>query len=99
MIKDENLEGEKIEFHAEQQDKKETILRRSERKIKGLIMFEYNEVTKELKPAEFVKQHLTIKYWPPRPEDLITNSRINVKENCVYVQALNEGNALKKVKP
>ena len=53
------------------------------RRIKGLTLFEFNKITKELKPA-------TIKYE-------IGKSKVVYQKDCLYLQALNLNNAKRKL--
>jgi hypothetical protein len=83
----------KIELHAEQQQKKESQFLGSERKIKGLTLWELNTETMEIKPAEFVNTSATL--GSLNAEDLEVRHKVNVKYGCNYLQALNEKNARK----
>lgn len=65
----------------------------SQRRMPGLILFEYDLTTGELRRA------------PSRTEVQLQldgrvrkNSRVDCRELCLYVQALNEENAMRKVR-
>ena len=77
-----------------QQKKHEFTFIGRERKKPGHTMFSYNTVTKEIKvaPLEFSKD---IDF---RTREPIQKPRIVIERNCVYRQALNEKNFIKKLK-
>lgn len=87
----------KIEIAEEREQKKEIKLIGQQRKIPGLILFEYNEKTKVLQRAQFQKENVVITSLSMSPESIKHQHKVVVNENCVYIQALNEKNALKKV--
>ena len=65
----------------------------SQRVIRGLTMFEYDLTTGELNRLSLKKEfELNL--------DLTTSSvsRVDSRDMCLYIQALNEQNALRKVK-
>lgn len=95
-LKDKVLQG--IEIRAEQEKKKELKLISSQRKIRGLILWEYNEVTHILKRAQFKKQDVTITSLDPSAVHLMINNKVEINERCYYVQALNQKNAIKHLK-
>lgn len=68
---------------------KELTLVGSERKIKGLNLFEFNKATGEINHAEYIQN------------DTFTigsagESKVFVRPNCIYIQATNKKNALRK---
>jgi len=77
------------------QDKELTLLA-NERRIKGLRVYEYNRATGEILEAEYIQNDTY---------DVLAGveSKLFVRPNCVYVQALNVKNAqkqaLKKLSP
>lgn len=97
-MKLDNYKEDKIEIQSEQQQKKEIKLIGNQRKIPGLTLFEYDTVSKTLSKAEYKKVDFHLKSLSIKPEEMQLNHKVIVKENCLYVQALNEKNALKKVK-
>ena len=76
--------------------KKEARLIGSQLKVPGHTLFEYNTLTKTLEKATFKKQDLVLKYLDI--STLHINSRVEFKSDCIYVQALNKKNALKRLK-
>ncbi len=54
-----------------------------QKRIKGLTLYEFNRLTKEIKPAEYTKS--------------LTGIRVIIKEQCFYLQALNIQNAKRKL--
>jgi hypothetical protein len=93
----EDFNSDKIEIQEEQQQKKEIKLIGQQRKIKGLTLWEYNHKTKELKKAKYQKVDVNLKSLSTKDEDINFNHRVIVNENCLYFQALNESNAIKKL--
>jgi len=87
-----------IEIREEQQQKKEIKLLGRQRKVPGLILWEYNERTKLLIEAKYKKEDLVISSLSLSPEDITKSNKVVVNENCVYIQALNFRNAKKKLK-
>lgn len=83
-----------IEIREEQQQKKEIKCIGSQRAVKGLTLYEFNKTTKKIRRAEFKKEDLVLNSL----SDKVTLSKkVVVKENCVYVQALNKSNAMRKI--
>lgn len=77
------------------QNKKEVKLLGSQTKVKGHTLFEYNTKTREIKEATFKSQIVDFKsVTTESPDDRKT---VIVKEGCVYIQALNKKNAIKKL--
>lgn len=91
--------ADKVEISIEEQEKKEVKLLGSQRQIPGLTLWEYNEITKELKRAEFKEEALTL-------GDILNGTtsinnfrkKVIINEGCQYFQALNRKNALRKIK-
>jgi hypothetical protein len=65
----------------------------SQRKVKGLIMFELNPISMTLEPAKYKESVVRINKTGP---NTIAHQLI-VKEGCYYIQALNKKNAYKKI--
>ena len=75
-----------------QQQRKEYRLIGSQRRIPGLILFEYDLTTGELRRASMKTEiGLTL------DGKLDRNRRVNSRELCLYIQAINEQNAMRKV--
>lgn len=87
----------KVEIVSEQQQKKEIKLIGQQRKVPGLTLWEYNEKTNELKPAQYKKEDVVLNSLAPTPEALTKINKVIVNENCIYFQALNLRNARKKL--
>lgn len=76
-----------------QQQRKEFRLIGSQRRIPGLILFEYDLTTGELRRAS-MKKELTLQI----DGTVDKNSRVDSRDLCLYIQAINEENARRKVK-
>lgn len=88
----------RIELGVEKEQKKEIKLVASQRRIPGLVLWSFNQNTKELKKADFVTEDFTIDFTKHNPvEDLLKRSKVRIEENCLYFQALNRKNAIKKL--
>jgi hypothetical protein len=75
------------------EQRKEYRLIGSEKTIKGLILFEYDLTTGELKRASIAKEAvLSI------DGRVGANRRVNARDLCLYVQAINEDVAMRKVR-
>lgn len=89
---------ENVKTSKQAEVKKEIKLVKSERKIKGLKLFEYNEVTKKIKEAEFIQKDFVLDFTKPNPaEDFLSKFKVKVNKDCKYIQAINIKNALKKI--
>ncbi|MBQ1792650.1 MAG: hypothetical protein II008_20945 [Oscillospiraceae bacterium] len=75
------------------EQRKEFRLIGSQRRIPGLILFEYDLTTGELQRASMKKEvQLNI------DGTIGKNSHVDSKDLCLYIQALNEENAMRKVR-
>lgn len=83
-----------IEIREEEQQRKELKFIGSQRSIKGLTLYEFNLVSKQIKEAEFKKEDLILKSLNDK---VSLSKKVHVKENCVYIQALNKSNAIRKI--
>lgn len=72
--------------------KKEVKLLGSQRKIKGLTMFEYNPKDQTLEPATFTEVNAEL-----QGKAIVIRNKLIYKEGCAYVQALNKRVAFKKL--
>ena len=81
--------NEKIEIVIQKEVKKELKLIGSQRKISGLTLWQFNENTKELTKARFKESSYVIGGG--------IKLSVITEENCIYFQALNRKNALKKI--
>jgi hypothetical protein len=95
MKETENKNQDTIEVFAQDENKKEIKMIGSQRRIKGLTLWEFNQITKVLKKAKFEKQLVELKHLPKKAEDLVIKSKVITNQNCTYFQALNIKNALK----
>lgn len=85
-----------VEIVEERQQEKQIKLIGKQRKIPGLTLWEFNEKTKELKPATFKPTAVFISSSLTSTDTTRTYKCV-VNENCLYFQALNESNARKKL--
>lgn len=87
------------EIVAKKDNKKEIRLINTERKIRGHILWEFNEITRELNRVSYKKQTFTLTSLDPNKADYLKiNDQVDIKENCYYFQALNYESAVKKLK-
>lgn len=78
------------------QDIKKTItFLGSQRKIKGLTMFEFNPIELTLEPAKYRETKVEVGTGK-NPVNTLRHKLI-YKENCIYLQALNKRTAYKKI--
>lgn len=82
QLRSEQVQKKKNEFH----------LVGEENRIKGHTLFCFNEVTKKIKVAP-MNQEIMIGL----DGSVIYKNNVTVEKDCVYVQALNEKNAMKKL--
>lgn len=91
---------EEIEINVEQEQKNNVVFLGSRLKTPGHILWEYNLATKELNPASYAKTTFTVTTFNRRVnmERLLKlNNRVDIRQGCVYLQALNRSNAIKKL--
>ena len=86
-----------IEICTEQQQKKVLKLIGQQRKIPGLTLWEFNLSTLSVRPAVFKKVNVEVSSLNEKVNQTV-RSRVEVGENCFYIQALNLKNAVKKIK-
>ena len=94
----ENIQKDTIKIHAESEKKKEIKFLGSQRKIKGLKLWEFNLDTKELKEAEYKKERMVLPGLKALPNKKAIRRQVEIKENGIYIQALNRENALRKLR-
>ena len=86
-----------IEIREEQQQKKELKLIGSLLRRPGQTLFEINLTTGEINPATYKAETLELKGIREKVNvNLNTRLKVEVKENCYYIQALNKKNAIRK---
>lgn len=95
LLKD-SFDSNKVEIVEEKQQRKEIKLIGQQRRIPGLTLFEYNEVTHKVVAAKFRVASVFITGGVDN-ETAYTYECV-VHENCTYVQALNVRNAIKKLR-
>lgn len=83
---------DQLVIQAEAKKKQEFKYIGSQRRIKGLTLFSYNTVTKELKPAS-IKSDVSIGL----DGSVVYSNKAQIEKDCVYFQALNIKNARKKI--
>jgi hypothetical protein len=90
----ENAEGNEIVL--EQQEKKEIKFIGSQRYIPGLILWEYNPISKTLVKATYKSRAVIIKWIDQMGNyDYVIQNKVSANESCRYFQALNMKNAIK----
>ena len=96
-----DLLGNKIEKHEErdQQQEIKSVFIGSMRKVKGLTLFEFNEETQHITIPEYEKQEIIITQQTIQTEgkEVMYRNKLIMKENCIYIQALNVKNMIRKV--
>lgn len=95
VIKD--FKETEVEITIEKQQQKEIKLLGRQRKIRGHILWEFNQKTKELNQATYKKQDFNVTSLTPSPSAMSVSNKVQVNENCLYFQALNRANAIKKL--
>lgn len=87
-----------IEIREEEQQKKEVKMIGQQRKIPGLTLFEFNKKTGAIKPATYKKQSIEINSLVPKKNAVAFHHKVEINEECFYIQALNSKSAIKKLK-
>ena len=88
-------ESAKAEIVQQKQQEKQTVLVNSIRPHSGHKCFEYNRETGEIKLAEF--EEIAVSFEAAARGEIAPKKKILMKENCVYITALNKKNALRKL--
>ncbi len=96
MKETELINKDEIKLHAEKQQEKQTKLVHRIKPHQGHKCWQYNRDTEELTLAEFQTEALD--FNAAAKGQVALKRKILVKENCIYVTALNRKNALKHVK-
>lgn len=99
-------EGNRIELSIEQQEKKEILFKGSLTKVPGHIMWEFCISNGELRRAKYKEEKTLVidslisekGNLSLTPELIKKRRRVATKETCIYFQALNLNNAIKKLK-
>ena len=86
-------EADKIEVISQSAVKKEIKLIGQQLKKPGHTLFEYDKILKVIKVALFKKQDFILS----SSRNLTVSHKVDYKENCIYVQALNKKNAIKRL--
>ena len=94
----ESANQDTIKIHAESENKKEVRFLGSQRKIKGLKLWEFDFETKELSEVNYKKERLFIPSLKSTPDKKAMHKQVEVKQTGIYIQALNRENALRKLK-
>lgn len=89
-----NKQKPETELSVQMKQQKEFKLIGSQKYHNGHKCWEYNTETKEIKEAEYERTDIE---WNKVGELKHRSKRVIVKENCIYVTALNKQNALKKI--
>lgn len=83
--------GIKTELNVKKKQEVEYVLEGTISPKNGHKVWEFNEETEEIKEAEYKKNTVVFNGFTHRePEELI------IKANCIYIPALNAGNAKRK---
>ncbi len=89
---------EEVKTSKQAEVKKEIKYIKSERKIAGLRLYEYNEITREIKEATYIKTDFILDFTKADPaRDFLSKFKVKINPNCKYIQAINIKNALKKI--
>lgn len=87
-------ENVKLEAQKEQQKEKKHVLLGKIKPKNGQKIYEINEESGEIREAEFVSK--TINFVQAAKKDFSLQKELVVKEDCIYIPALNIENAKKK---
>lgn len=90
-------DGVKSEVVQQKQQEKQFVLVHRIHPHSGHKCFEYNTVTKEIRLADFKEE--SVSFEAAQRGEIAPKRTVVIKENCVYVTALNKRNALKKLNP
>ena len=86
-------QGNEVRQEQVAKKQKEYHLVGKQRKIRGHILFEFNKSTKEIKQATIARKAL----WGYKGGAKF-ETRVDIHQDCFYIQALNAKNAEKKLR-
>lgn len=86
---------DKIEIVKQTKQEKKTVLVNRIKPYEGHKCFEYNTVTGSLSFATFMET--SIDFVSAQKGEIAHKSKVMIKENCIYITALNKKNACKKL--
>jgi hypothetical protein len=90
-MKIEQEKTDKVEIVSQVQQKKQIKLIGSQRAIPGLTLWQFNTSTKLLTKAKFKQTNFNL--------DGSKRHQVVIEDSCIYFQALNRKNALRKLRP
>lgn len=91
---DQNLVKDPTEVQAVKPIKKEHKFMGSMKPQPGHTLFEINLITGVIVKAIFERKDIS--FEEAKTKNYVAKSKVVMKENCVYISALNEKNAMKK---
>lgn len=83
-----------VKLTAERQQEKKVKFLGSAKIKKGHTLFEFNFATQEIKPASFEETDI---HYSTAKKGGKPHRKVVVNEQCTYVPALNEKNAIRKI--
>lgn len=90
-----NIKEDSDRIELQQRKRNELKLIGSEKRNKSHTLFSFNTVTKEIKKAEYYGLCDTIHFATLEP---IEKPKVLVEKNCIYRQAMNKANFIKRLK-
>ena len=89
-------EKDQVEITTQKEIEKKHVLLTTIRPHKGHTLFEINVMTGEVKPAEFETENAN--YEDAVKGNYSAKKSITANPGCMYISALNKGNAISKLK-
>lgn len=86
-------EEDAVRMETEALKKKEYHLIHSQRRQKGHTLFSFNTVTKKIEVVKY-KRDIQLNF----DGTVSHENKVTIDKNCIYVQALNEKNCIKKLR-
>jgi hypothetical protein len=83
--------------HIVDEQKKTRTLIDQKRLVPGMTLFEYNAETRKLQKATFKTASVMIAHSAVKGSETTTVHTVDVKDDCMYFQALNMKNAIRKL--
>jgi hypothetical protein len=95
-MKEAELKDQPIEIVAEAEQRKEIKFIGSIRAVKGLTIWEIDVKSGIIRPATFKKEDVQLTSMKVHEASGVNHKKVEVKQGCLYIQALNAKSALKK---
>ena len=94
-----NMQGDEVRQEQVVKKQKEYHMVGQQRRVPGHTLFEFNKKNEEIRPAQITRKAQLLYSHDNKPrENVKFETRVDIHNDCFYLQALNIKNAEKKLK-